>query len=54
MKILIQVRAQDIRPETLGHVVTQVIEQFREELVQGALISIDPQRARVRILPFGG
>lgn len=51
---VIQVRAQDIRPETLGHVVIQVIEQFREELVQGALISIDPQRARVRILPFGG
>ena len=36
---VIQVRAQDIRPQILGHVVTQAIEQFRVELIQGALIS---------------
>jgi hypothetical protein len=29
-----------------------LIDQFKEELDGGALISINPQKARARILPF--
>ena len=49
---VLQVRAQNILPEALQIVLINAIEQFRRELEAGALISIDPQRARARILPF--
>lgn len=50
---VIQVRAQDVMPERMGVVVIQSLRQFEQELEAGALVSVDPGRARVRILPFG-
>ncbi|NBC17650.1 MAG: hypothetical protein GVY18_10090 [Bacteroidetes bacterium] len=47
-----QVRTQDVLPESLAASVLAALEQFREHLEAGALISIDEHRARVRILPF--
>jgi len=49
---VIQVRAQDVLPESLGAVVVSAISRFRAELEKGALISLDPARARVRMLPI--
>lgn len=49
---VIQVRTQDVLPETLGEQVVKAIRQFESELDRGALVSIDQQRARARILPF--
>jgi len=49
---VIQVRAQDIFPATLGVKVLSVISRLYAELENGALVSIDPERARVRILPL--
>jgi len=46
------VRTQNVLPDALRVVLINAIEQFRRELEEGALISIDPQRARARILPF--
>lgn len=51
---VIQVRAENVLPENLGGLVISAIRSFRNELEQGALISIDPQRARARILPLSG
>lgn len=49
---VIQVRTQNIVPEEIGSLVLNAIRQFEEELLQGALITIDPYRSRARILPF--
>jgi predicted nuclease of predicted toxin-antitoxin system len=46
------VRAQNIFPDALRIVLINAIKQFHRELDEGALISIDLQRARARILPF--
>lgn len=49
---VIQVRAQDILPASLGAQVISAISRLHAELEEGALVSIDPGRARVRILPL--
>jgi predicted nuclease of predicted toxin-antitoxin system len=49
---VIQVRTQNIVPEVIGSLVLNAIRKFEKELLQGALITIDPYRSRVRILPF--
>ena len=49
---VIQVRTQNILPDALRIVLINAIKQFHRELEEGALISIDLQRARARVLPF--
>ena len=49
---VIQVRAQDILPASLGAQVISAISRLHTELEEGALVSIDLGRARVRILPL--
>lgn len=49
---VIQVRTQNIIPEAIGKLVIDAIHQFKEELERGALISINPHKARARILPL--
>jgi predicted nuclease of predicted toxin-antitoxin system len=49
---VVQVRTQNIVPEAIGDMVVNAIHRFRQELLQGALLSIDPERARIRILPI--
>jgi len=49
---VIQIRIQDIHPRTAGHFVLENINRFAVELGAGALISIDRERTRARILPI--
>ena len=49
---VIQVRVGNLRPSEIGHRVLDALLQLREELVQGALVTIDPERVRVRVLPL--
>ena len=49
---VIQVRAQDILPQALASTVLNVIDQFTELLEGGALIVIDRDKLRARILPL--
>ncbi len=49
---VIQVRTQDILPATLENIVIPVMRQFESELERGSLITIDPSRSRIRILPI--
>jgi predicted nuclease of predicted toxin-antitoxin system len=49
---VIQVRTQNVLPEAIGTLVINAMKQFQHELNKGALITIDPHRARSRILPF--
>ena len=50
---VIQVRAENILPTKLGDTVLAAISHFKDALEKGALISIDPVKARARILPLG-
>jgi predicted nuclease of predicted toxin-antitoxin system len=49
---VLQVRTQDVFPENVAPLVINAFRQFQNELMQGALISVDAQRSRVRILPI--
>jgi len=49
---VIQIRTQNILPEAIGTMVIAALKQYQNELELGAIITIEPQRARVRILPL--
>lgn len=49
---VIQIRAQDILPSSIGHVVAQAIQVSRDQLNAGALVTIEPNRSRIRLLPL--
>lgn len=50
---VIQIRGEDVLPSVMATQVKEVLLQFAEQLGEGALISLDPYNARIRILPFG-
>ena len=50
---VIQVRTQDTFPDKLSMIVIDALRQFELELMAGALVTIDLNRSRVRILPIG-
>lgn len=49
---VIQIRAENVLPEDAGDAVIAAIRRFHGGLEQGSLISVDPERARARILPL--
>lgn len=49
---VLQVRTRDVLPEAMGTVVLEAIAQFAGELDRGAIIVIEPGRAKARILPL--
>ncbi len=51
---VIQIRAENVLPEGAGDAVIAAIRRFQDGLERGALISVDPARARARILPLEG
>ena len=49
---VLQVRTQEITPANAGDLILDVLSRFETQLTQGALVSLDERRARVRILPI--
>jgi predicted nuclease of predicted toxin-antitoxin system len=49
---VIQVRTQDPVPSVVGHIVLSAIEEHSVLLEHGALVTIDPDRSRARVLPI--
>ncbi len=49
---VIQVRGDLLSPHEIGNAVVRAIRQARQELIDGALISVDVSSARLRILPL--
>lgn len=49
---ILQVRAQDILPKSIGNTVVTILQKYKTELEQGALIVFDKSKERVRILPL--
>jgi predicted nuclease of predicted toxin-antitoxin system len=49
---VVQLRADDIGPDAAGAVIASALRQMSEELRQGALLTIDLTRTRLRLLPL--
>jgi predicted nuclease of predicted toxin-antitoxin system len=49
---VIQIRTENVLPDKVGQVVLSALQQLDAELLNGALLVIEPARNRVRILPF--
>ena len=47
-----QIRGRRVLPEQVGALVLTVLERYRSELELGALVVVDEQKTRVRILPL--
>jgi predicted nuclease of predicted toxin-antitoxin system len=50
---VVQIRSADVYPEAIGLQVTAALRELRKELSDGALVTVDPNRTRLRLLPFG-
>jgi predicted nuclease of predicted toxin-antitoxin system len=49
---VVTIRADDPTPGTIGNQVLAAIQQHATELVAGALVMVDVNRSRVRVLPI--
>ena len=51
---VILVRNDILTPDALGNAVLAVIQQAKDELIAGAIVSVDAEQARIRVLPLAG
>ncbi|MCL1962065.1 MAG: hypothetical protein FWG56_09910 [Desulfovibrionaceae bacterium] len=49
---VVQIRADDVSPEAIGTMVTDALSVAGDALQQGALVTIDTSRTRLRLLPL--
>lgn len=49
---VVQIRAEDVSPDVIGSQVIAALRQMAFELAAGALLTVDPNRTRMRLLPF--
>ena len=49
---VVQVRAEDVSPESIGIKVVAALRQMASELESGALLTVDAGRTRLRLLPL--
>jgi predicted nuclease of predicted toxin-antitoxin system len=49
---VVQVRTQDVLPAAIGDIVLRALHASRSQLEDGALVTVDPNRHRIRLLPI--
>jgi len=49
---VVQIRAADVSPDVIANQVVAALRQMATELAQGALLTVDANRTRLRLLPF--
>ncbi len=49
---VVQIRAEDVSPDVIGKPVIAALRQMADELEEGALLTIDPSRTRLCVLPL--
>lgn len=49
---VVQIRAENILPEAFASQVIATLQQVADEIRRGALVTIEPARHRVRLLPL--
>lgn len=49
---VVQIRGDGLNPDAIGEKVIAALRQLEVELLAGALVTVDPVRTRLRILPM--
>jgi len=49
---VVQIRSRDVSPDAIGGLVIDALRQMAAELDEGALLTVDPKRTRLRVLPL--
>jgi predicted nuclease of predicted toxin-antitoxin system len=49
---VVQLRTEDVSPDVIGAPVVLALRQMTSELEAGALVTVDPNRTRLRVLPL--
>ncbi len=49
---VVQIRSEDVSPDMIGGPVIGALQQMSVELEEGALLTVDPNRTRLRVLPL--
>ncbi len=49
---VVQFRANDLSPGMIGHHLIDALRRMETEMKQGALLTLEPERARMRLLPL--
>jgi predicted nuclease of predicted toxin-antitoxin system len=49
---VVQLRTADVTPETTAHHVFEALRGAERALAEGALVTIEPARHRIRLLPL--
>ena len=49
---VVQIRSDDVSPDVIGGQVLAALRQMGDELAEGALLTIEPRRTRLRLLPL--
>jgi predicted nuclease of predicted toxin-antitoxin system len=49
---VVQIRADDVSPDVIGKQIIAALQQMASELEEGALLTVDPNRTRLRVLPL--
>lgn len=51
---VIQIRADDLRPETVGRRILAALRVAESEVEAGALVTVTPGKTRISVLPLPG
>ena len=49
---VVQIRGSEVSPESIGAALVLALRQMEDALAEGALLTLDAKRARLRILPL--
>ncbi len=49
---VVQIRAEDVSPDVIGKQIITALHQMASYLEEGALLTVDPNRTRLRVLPL--
>ena len=50
---VVQIRADDLSTSAIGHSIISVLQQAVDAIEAGGLVTVDPKRARITMLPIG-
>ena len=49
---MVKIRSEDVSQDVIGPAVIDALHQMVAELEEGALLTVDPGRTRLRLLPL--
>lgn len=50
---VVQIRSDEITPEAMASILVKALLQVADDLAACALLTVDPKRSRLRLLPLG-